>query len=276
VTASNVNLTNATFELSGVQYNPLEDIVTANITGFESGGTVIENGLDVLKDVLANDLSIAYTSANYNTTEWDYETNNNALDVGYFIDDDIAVSTLIERICISLNGIFEVQDDGLFTFRIYDSDRVPVLEIEDDEWLGEPNIDIDATQYLSQVTVRYDRNVNQNYYRRVVYDDEEAAILAKFQVSKSRTIETGLTSEADATIKAQRIMEIAGDITPIVSWKTKTQNITLNIMDFIYASVNRITSEVVPRSKWEVIGIRKGTVDAEVQLTLRQVAEAPE
>ncbi|UCF13198.1 MAG: hypothetical protein JSW06_02795 [Thermoplasmatales archaeon] len=272
-TPASTNLAAGTFTLANADYTDGDDVIV-QFEGFSDGGSLIENGLDVLKDILNTYADISFLAENYNLSEWISETSK-ALNVAFWIGDgeEQTIRDAIETISVSMNGIFLYQDNGLITFRTYDSNRSVTRVIQNDEWINKPVVDYPSSDFLSSIKIKYSKNFDANTFRSYLNDDEESTVFARYRQYRQATVETVLATETDADTKSDRVMEISKEISQVVKRKTKTQNVDLEIMQFIACEHARTSEAVNDYKTYEIIGIMKDLKRNEVALTMRFVED---
>ena len=269
IVPANIDLTTGTFELSAAQCFDGTTLleITADFTGAN-----ISNGQDVIKDLLLIYLDMSFISANFNLVEWNIEQLTTR-DVGIWIGEEIKVIEVIQKICVAVSGIFTVEDNGTYSFRKYDYNRIPTRQIEDDEWLDEPKFADPSQEFLSSVKIQYFPDQTDDKIRKSVTNkDYEAEVLTRYKTRKQKTILTCLVTEAEALAKSEDIMDRSKEITEEVTRKTKTQNIDLEIMKFIIC--NHLRASETPDFKvYEIIKIGKELSKAEISLTMKYVKD---
>ena len=260
---SGTTVTDASSETLYIEDNL--DVVTADINQAQ---TVL--GLDIIKEILEDYGDVQYIANNYNIGEWGDAT---ALSRGMciYLGEKIDLKELIEKICVSEDGVFLVQADGKYSFRKFDENRTPRATIQADEWLNEPEFSYDSNEYLTSVRIKYNKNQESGdfqTYNNTTYEDQ---VFRRFKVYKDKEFETFIASATDAAAKSEIIMDRSKEILPTVSRKTKTQHITLEIMDFVNAEHSRWSAATKTWGTYEVIGIDKNINSMEVTLTLKYV-----
>lgn len=269
LSAATISLTAGTFTLSTANYAPGKT-VTADIRGYASGGTLISNGLEILRDILANQLSRPYGTTFYNTTAW-ASAESVAANIAIFIADAVEGWKVIEDISYSLHGNFIVQDDGKFTFRTYDATRpidqtIAYWELLDDIFEVAYNTD----EVLTSCRIGYDKNWDENIFTDLIHNPDEATIADKFKFYRERSFETLLTASGSATTFAEAIMAISDDVRPIFRARTKMQSIDRELSDLVSIEYKPENRDFLGWMTAEVIG---KTVDLDamtVELTLRK------
>lgn len=264
------DLTNATFSLSAGVYTAGDD-VTVDFSGYvDSGGSAIENALDVVKDLMSIYAGVSYDSVNYDTTEWVSETTG-APSIGLFVDDSEKLIDVIGDICVSVPGIFLVQDDGKYTFKTYDSSKSPDRTIEIGELLQPPAVSYDSEEFLSSVLIKYSRDWAEDEFLTYIDDDEEDSIFETYKTRRQKTFETLLTSASAAASYGSTIMDISGEIKPVFVVMTKTQNVDLELEDVVDLEVYKVTGNTYGTVRCEVLGIERDLLRYTVTLTLRYI-----
>lgn len=265
VAVYSTDLSSGTFVLTSAVVNDQFTSVTCDFHGAS-----IENGVDIIKDLMLNYANTTYISELWDTTET-AAAQAISRDTSVYKKEQVKLSKLIEQVCVDIDALFFAHDNGLYTIRIYDADRTPVKTIYSDEWMDEPTIDNNSDEFLSSVIINYnkDQSSDEYYtYEETSYIDEVFDI---YKSKQSKTIETGLTTEADAILKAQTIMESSKLVQDIVKRSVKFQHYDLEIMDFVICDPRCRVSGVEVPAIWEVIGIAKDLQNYVVQLTLRYI-----
>ncbi len=271
VTHGDEDLTNATFSLSAGVYSA-RDKVSVDFQGYETGGTLIDNGLDAIKDLMALFADVAFNSINYDTTEWN-SAQTVVKDMCLFIEKEKSIIDIIGDICKSIPGSMVVQDDGLYTFKIRDPAKVPAGTIEVMELLEPLGVVYDSEEYLSSVLVQYNKDWKNNDYVTEIDTSQESAIFQLYKAYREKPFETLLVTEADAETFATTILDLAGTIEPIFTITTKTQNINLELEDVIDAELYIFSDGTYGTVRCEVIGIEKNLTNYTVTLTLRRISD---
>jgi hypothetical protein len=237
--------------------------------------TTVENGLDIITDILENYEGIAFNSNNYDVNEWSSEKGG-VKNSGIWLGKGNLKSSvdIIEQICIDNSGIFDVLADGRFTFKTLNADKVPTYEIYQDELLNDASIAYPSKEYLSSVKAEYSKDwleKESELYTNLDFEDE---VYARYRQYKENTYKTTLTSETDAISLTNDIMNQSKQITPTVTLTTKTQNIGVAILDNVMFEYKRQNGNVIiPRSRWQVLGSTLNMTAFTVQLIIKQIRE---
>jgi len=268
VTPASVNLAAGTFTLTSAQAADSSSSVTASFV------MPISNGVEIIKDLMKNYASTDYIDGYYDLIEVAQAVIDCSARVdSLYIKEESDVKKSIEKVCVDIDGLFFQHDGGLWTVRIYDSERVPVKTIEFDEILDTPSIEGNEEQFLSSCIVNYNKNQDAGTftaYENTVYEDE---VFAEYKALQSKTFETGLTDEASAILKSESIMEFSKYIEDIVKIKVGFQFYDLEIMDFVICDPRRRISGIEHKAVWEVIELSKDFNNYQIQLSLKYVKQ---
>ena len=240
-----------------------------NITADFIGANII-NSLAIVKDIIDNYGGIEFISTNYNMLEYN-TTQAQARNCGLYLKDPKEISKIIENCCIASDVCFMVQDDGLFSARIYDTDRIPVKTIYTDEWIEPPVLSLDEGQFLSSVIIKYNKDQKEGKFYQYLNDTYESDVVYNYRSYNQKTFETILVNESDAIAKSESIMELSKNITEVITRKTGCQNIELSLMDFIVAAPSTRVGGVEFWGIYEVLGITKNLEQFHVELKLKYV-----
>ena len=254
--------TNGTFTLS--TYNDEE--ITADFT------VDLENPLDAAKDLIENWGSVAYIDTNFNTDEWEKETNlNSGYKFSKYIDSATKIIDIIADICKSANGVFYTQKSGLYTFKSYDANRLITRRIHNSDWIDDPQETNPQDDFLSSVVIKYGKDINEDKYKQYINNDYRLTAIEKYSIENTRDIEANLSDETSAIALSEEIMDIAQDIVPVIKRTTYMEYIDIELMDFIEAAHDRDGESL---KVWEVIGIDYNFNNYTMTLTMRFVKDA--
>jgi hypothetical protein len=193
--------------------------------------------------------------------------------MGLYINDESEISKIIERVCVSDDACFIVKDDGKFTYRIYDENRTVSKTIKSDEWMNAPKFTKKLSELLSSVKVKYNKDLYNDEFKNLLNTTYESEVYAQYDYKKEKSIETDLSDLTGATDKATTIITRSKDVLPSIKRTTKTQNIDLEIMDFVIADHSRESQTTKAWAVYEVIGITKDLNKAEVILDMKYVKD---
>ena len=288
------------WKFADTTYNSIDSSITVykeDGTSFTAGGTItdgtftgtdttdklyvdctqssVQNGLDIIADILENYEGIAFNSSNYDTLEWTSEKAD-VMNEGIWIGKGNLMTSVdvIEQVCTDNQGVFDVLADGRFTFRTFDEDRTPTFEILEDELLDDPVNVNSAEEYLSSVKIEYNKDWLNDEYQLYTDSTKQSEVYGRYRQYKERTFTTCLMSEANAVTLASDIMSQSKIIKPILGIKTKTQNVEMKILDNILFKLSRQNgSIIIDRSRYQVLGIDLDLMNYEMGITIKQIEE---
>lgn len=248
VSFSDINLAEATFNLSNSVYEPGQD-VTVSYTGYD-----ISNPLDVIVDLLETYTDIVYTATDFNQTEWEYAK---ALvpDINLSIIESTKIIDIIGEISSTVQGVFIFQGDGKITFRLREPDRASSATLTTQDYLLPPSQTNPSEEFTSRIRVGYKRAWSNNKNRWYTDESREQELFEKFRLRRTREFPTLLVNEADAITFAADLYDQFGGIFPTFRLTTKTQFLSLQLEDNIDAEVYILPDGLYGKIKLEVIGI---------------------
>lgn len=265
VTPNSSDLINGRFTLTSAQVGDNKSEVTADFT------VNIKDGVEITKDLIANYDNKPFLASFWDTDEVNSITGRNT---SLYIKDDTKLRDGIASVMFDIDGVFFAKNDSRYTIRIYDANRTPTKTINKTEWIdGGPKIKNNGSEFLTSVTVAYRKDQNEdNFTRNYENTDFVDTTFDKYRTIKTKTIETGLTTEADAILKSTTVMNFSSNIEDIVERTTSIEHVDLEIMDFIICDpITRVSQDEV-LAVYEVLGISFNPEDLTVTLTMRRVS----
>jgi VCBS repeat-containing protein len=241
--------------------------------------TVIDiNALDALVVLLQmNNPSISYNDTFFNTAEWDIAR---ALVPNITITMDNADSTdeilkLIEGICLSCFGLFTIQPDGRYTFKLLDTSATSVTSITKYDILSDPLvITYDPTQVLSSIKITYDKVDDENIYgyqTTLTDTSHEAYVYNKYKVYVENDFESYLINSITTQALADKIMAYAMDVHGTLPVTVPMKYYNVSVGDNIDIEINRENSVMLGYKKCEVLGKTFDLENEKIKLDLRIV-----
>ncbi|MGD8305204.1 MAG: hypothetical protein PVF17_00995 [Ignavibacteria bacterium] len=265
-TPTSTDLAAGTFVLSSSDVGDNFDEVKIDFT------VNTKNGINIIKDLMLNYDNKPYLGSFFDISEID-DAEIDCRDTSLYIEDsDLKLSEAIESICKDCDIRFFVKDNGKYTARIYDADRTPAYTIQKDDWMGDPSIINNGSEFLTSVRIGYKHDIDNDerlYYENIDYRDNTFKIYKSY---KTRTYETELTTLADAQDKSETIMEISSNINDIVERTTHWAYADIEPTDFIIANpTDRVSSTVDNWGIYEILNVTKSLENFTVKLKMRFV-----
>lgn len=266
VAFSNTDLANATFDLSSAVFAEGQ-AVTADIQGYESGGVLISNGLDILKDILVNNFGLANNANNFDAFRWH---TIRAFDSQLFLNESKNIFESITPLVLSSLVNFVKEDSGQWAARIFYGSANTDQKILKSEIIGNPTLKFDTTKIITSVDVKYAKNYDTDKSLTYPYNVGEAALSALLNgVLKKGDYDTNLTTAANAQAFALKIMEIYGSIYAPFDIDTSFVSIEREIDDVCEVELSRPFAPEQGNWKCEILGVKKNIDKGTVTLTCR-------
>ena len=220
----------------------------------------LTNPADIIVDLNNRLADILYNSTNYDMTEWEAEKASLA-DVSLYMDNSKSLYDWISLLQSGSTWGFRYEDTGKRTLRLDDPDRTQIT-FDDGTTIITPveirNSDIPVDQnaelYATSCIVKYGYNHRTQSYSQVENTDFKDAVLQEHRIEKIITLESLLTSKADAEEKALRIMQDQSKVRPIITLELEVSKYTTpRIYDIIQAEASLLTRESRIPSVWSYV-----------------------
>jgi hypothetical protein len=275
---ASTDLVNGTFTLATANYDPGQD-VTVDYSGYEDAlGNLIENALDVMKDLIVTWAGTAYLPETFDQSQWT-ATRAAVPNIGLFVEDETEIIDLIEQICQSAQVNLIVLDDGRYTARKSNDLSAWKYEVRQDEIVedGLSPISADPTEVISSARVGHSKDWAADAWQYINDTSRQDEVLLRYKTKNPQTFDTLLTSAADAQTFATAILEAGSYVARIFSVTTKTQALGLELMDNIKCPIRRRSGKgMLGNVKAEIIGISKNFDSMEITLTCRIIEVYPD
>jgi hypothetical protein len=292
----NVNTSNKTFMFTDATFNDVtsldavyvDGVLTSPTTTTLSAGTfaisgytsgtvtcdftmTITNGVAILTDLIQKVDGRTLTASFWNLAEV-ATAQAGARSTSIAIEGE-ALNEAIEKVLFDISGRFFVQDNGLFTVRLYDVNREPSTDINYYDWIGEPEIVNNATDFLSSVAIKYKKKQQANSFSIYTDTSLEQETFDRYRQKKNKEYETGLYTEAQTIQLSTDILSISTNIQDVVKRQVSWDFRTIELCDFIICDPVARVSHTEDKNIYEVIGIEKNLESLTVNLTLRYVKD---
>ena len=147
--------------------------VTADISGYEKDGTLIQNALDVVIELIKLTYTETYTSSNYDTTAWDAMTLN-APYIGAYFNRSTALNKIVSDIQKSYPlTVFSIDEEQRYTWKDYewDDDNI-IFEIKPDAFPARylPSPDVNAQEIGGIIAIEYAQKHSEGDEYTVIQD----------------------------------------------------------------------------------------------------------
>jgi hypothetical protein len=224
-----------------------------------------KNALDAIVEILSLAYNIQYNDIYYNTTNW---TAARALVPVITIDmqDEGSVIDIIEDICASVFGLFLIESDNRFSFKIIDTSVSAETTIVHADILNSHEVSYDPSEVISSVKVGYNKDWDSDYvspYTWYTDTSQESAIYLKYKTYNQGEYFTLLTNLTDATAFGTKILNYAKDV-------HGTGQITTGMKYYSYG-VGSIVDIEIWREKQSMLGTKKCEIISK-QYNLREAS----
>ena len=216
------------------------------------------NALTAIEEILFNAYNFRVTSVYYDLTIWNASkllAPNITIDISEE-GDETEVIDLIENICNSCFGFFDISPEGKFTFKFIDTTATSQSVIFYKDFFNEKEITYDPSEILTSVVIGYDKNWTDNEYTYFTDDTREYDIFLKYKTYISKTFDTYINNDvAKATSLASKIMNYTEDVHGLIEADLPLSYAGLDIGDMVDIETNfSQTRKILSTKKAEVIG----------------------
>ena len=267
-----VSETEATFQISDKrkQLTKPVTIVSTNV-----------NALDEIADILFDAYGYTYSSTFFDLTAW--AAAREAIpaarsNITLNMQEPAPVIDVIEDIAASVFGLFRVDADGKFTFRIVDSGETIEALIPAADVLTAHAVRYDPSEVVSSVRVGYNRNwaTTGTQYTYYTDDDRAATTFSIYKTYNERTFDTLLIDETAATGFAGVVLDYTDTVRGTETITVPLEHYVRNLGDIIGVEIQRGDEDMLGDYKAEVIAVEVGFDSPIVRLGIRhgEVIEA--
>lgn len=237
------------------------------------------NPITAIKDILNQSYGIKYVAGYYDTTAFDlaeaYATANNITISIYRTDDDRLknVAELIEEICQSVWGIFDVTDAGLFTFKFITGIGSPSVSIvKTDIITNQLSISYDPAEVVSSVRIGHTKDWGDDSHIYYTDDTRQDAVFAKYKTYNEQTFDTllaGASVVSAATEMASRILDYSDSVKGMLEIEVPMRYYGIEVGDFAAVQIDRVNSTMLDWKVCELLGVVYKLDYASIKLKLR-------
>jgi hypothetical protein len=268
------DLVNGTFTVLAADYDPGQK-VTADVEGFEdSGGTLIENALDVIKDLIVTYGHAQDSAVYFNNTYWD---DADAFDIGYVIEKESSIEKAIEE--ITQKGTlahFQQDDDGRYSCRIFDSAAAVDKELVDADIISVTAPTYTVEKLIAELVINYNRRVGANIPEVVTNTDYKAAANWLYETFTRKEIDTIISGAADAVSFGEAYQAWFGVPWMTLEIETNLMLIDQRISNILQIPFHRPKSVELGLWKCEILGKTVSPDTNKVMTKVRPFAEVEE
>ena len=239
---------------------------------------VNENPIAAIKAIIRGAYNIDFISDYFDITAFndaeDY-ANTNGYQISIYREDDdntFTVIELIEEICQSVWGIFDVTDDGKYTFKYIEPISTPTNYIKKEDFITEIlSIQYNPQNVLSSVMVGYNRDWGDNSHTYYTDTSKESEVFAKYKTYNQQRYDTLLTSLASAEHLAGRIMDYSDTVRGEITLEVPMRYWGIEVGDTVVVKLDRPNSTMLGETFCEVLGVQYKLELPSIELTLRTI-----
>lgn len=239
---ASTNIAKGLLNILTATYTP-GDLVTVDCGGYQSGTTLIENPVEILKQVLIL-FDQFYGSLRYDLNSFAAaKIKAEDYPCGLAITDFRSGIDIISEIMKSCLGTFYINNSGLFGVTIWDTelpsslDTVSDIEIVNNSFKAVTKYD----EIRKTMRVGYSKNWQADEYAYSEISNNSTEFL--YGITRSRTVQTLLSSSAGAEKFRDRLGLLSETATVELTFKEKVQLAKKNIGDRISLSFKRTPDE---------------------------------
>ena len=219
--------------------------------------TTNTNALTAIEEILAEAYSYTFDSTFYDLTAWGIaKALVGNITLNY--QEPAAVIDIIEYITASVFGLFRVDADNLFSFKVVDTDDSITTLIQAADILGPHSISYDPTEVVSSVRIGYARDWTAAAGAQYTYytdTDQETTVFNRYKTYNERTIDTALIDEAAAIAYGTRFLAYTTVARGVETITVPLENYALTLGDQVGVVTQRGAQSMLGERKAEVVSI---------------------
>ncbi len=179
--------TAGTISLSTQIYKP-GNKVSVDVGGLlNENGDLLENGIDIIKDLLRKIYGIPFTSTFYNLAHVD---TNQGLKTAYAISDNKTLNDTIGDLAMSNRACFIVEDDGRYSIRVFYKYGASLQTITNNDLVDFAKISYSIDESVTSLTIKYNPNFTDNDYFNILNDmSRESSLFSVIRKYKNEEFE---------------------------------------------------------------------------------------
>jgi len=229
------------------------------------------NALTAIEEIITQAYGYTYDSTFYDMTEW---AAAKALVANITIDmqEPAPVIDVIADICGSVFGVFRVNADNLFTFKVVDASDPIQATILAGDIMSKHSIAYDSSEVASSVRVGYAKNWGDGTYTYYTDASREADVFAQYKTYSQKTFDTLLVDEAAAIAFAKRVLDYTEDVHGTEVITVPIENRAIQLGDQIKITIQRGNQPMIGDLKAEVISVERVMDTSLMNLGIRHMA----
>ena len=217
------------------------------------------SALSAIEAIALSSYAYTYGSTFYDTANWE-AARGNVEAVTIDMQEPRASIDVIEDICASVFGLFYVDGDGRFSFKVIDSDDSITALIPAEDVLTAHEIAYDPQSLISSVRVGYGRNwltsqTSISAYSYYTNTDRQASVYTIAKTYNQRDFKTLLPSLSAATAFSTRVLDYTDELHGEQSITVPLEYYGVALGDQVGVEIDRGTRSMLGLKKCEVTSV---------------------
>ena len=232
------------------------------------------NALDTIADILNDAYGHSYDSRFFDLTAWAAaraalpSTRSN---ITLNMQEPKPVIEVIEDIAASVFGLFFVTPDGLFSFKIVDTDASPVAIIQASDILNAHSLTYNPSEVVSSVRVGHSRNWTTSGTQYTYVTASSSTVFAQYKTYNQRTFDTLLPTSAAAAVFATAVLDYTNQVKAVETITVPLEHYARALGDVVGVVVQRGEQSMLGERSAEIIGVEVAMDSPVVNLTVRDI-----
>jgi hypothetical protein len=239
-----------------------------------------KNALAAIREILYLHYGASYNSSYYDMTAWaaaEAVVPTISIDIatGHSME-EATVIDIIEMICSSVFGMFIIDTDNKYSFKIVDTSASASTTIYSYDINSRHEINYDPSEVVSSVKIGYGKDWNptgDDYYKSPYtwYTDttQEAAVYAKYKIYNQYEFFTVLDTLAQATTFGTTVLDYVKDVHGTGEVATPMKYYSIGVGDIVNIEIKRQVNTMLGTKKCEIISRRRSLQTGFLQLGYR-------
>ena len=237
----------------------------------DAGGNIIEQALEIIKDLIINYYGVIFTGTFFNLSHWDDASD---YVVSLFLDSSTDFSAVVDMITSSSRVNFIIEDDGRYAARIFNPDSAILQYIYKEDILQKTDIESDTTRIIAVTKIGYNKDYSENKYSYYIDDSNLQTLRTDYQAEELKTFDTLLISESVAIELSDYILNDFAKPDKVIEIQTNLLTVTREIGDTIQIEIARpVSTNTRAYFKSKIIGISKDLNNGLISLTCRLISK---
>lgn len=214
-----------------------------------------KNALDAIEEILLDEYSIPYNTLYFNTALW-AAAKAKAYNVTINMQTAESAIDTIQKICESTFGIFQIDNDGKYAFRIIRPGDAATFSIPQADIINATRAKYDPSEIISSTKIGYAKDWTlgeSSAYTYLTDTSKEASIYLKYKTYNQRQFDTMLPNLAAAQQFSDTILDYSGTIRPTLEIEVPIKYFDIDVGDFAEIEINRPHATWFGERKCEVV-----------------------